>query len=380
MTFHTKLLFNYCAKVTITQDRGDTCRAYAAQVQSFLRDTFSLSLWPKDIMASLGPVVRGLTRMKDYVARWREGLSGSDLMVLKLTLMQWCRQGLKVQANEHHTWDERLVDSVMASFEFAYGETFRYGEATTPEGDDFNMVNRLTRKSVKVKASGNDSPDIMVCKAPGFKKTNKFSGMELTHQISQDEPINWPTAVSRMVSSDPIKKEDEESTPLFRDTRYCKHQRKDGTFAGGGKPLNPRFIRNVLRRIVKANRDWFGTRTPEQFGVHSFRIGAMNDYLDAGADYFEISSMGRWCSTSVLDYHRMKRETQHEWKRKALHHSLSNALRPGAEANIAKKTLELTKLMRSRAAAMATKIAAAPRHKKARQTTLTHWARMARAR
>jgi hypothetical protein len=133
--------------------------------------------------------------------------------------------------------------------------------------------------------------------------------------------------MARMIASDPVRYEDRHRTPLFRDTRGLRDL-GDGTFEGGGKPLSNAFIRKLIRQLVRANPEWFGARDPESFGIHAFRIGAMNDLLDAGADFFVISALGRWVSQSVMDYHRMKRSTEYAWRKKATNLSLASAGNP----------------------------------------------------
>lgn len=336
-------------------------------------------MWPKEILDESKALVHGLSRMKQYVARWREGFSGRDMLVLKSTLLRWCRIGRRVQSNEPHIWDERLTQSFLAAIEFAHGETFRFGEATTPDGDAFDPVTRLSRDSVSVSRSGNANPDVMSMAAPGYKSTNRFQGQALTMEIHEDDVVNWPSAVERLLRVDPVDPAKARNTPLFRDTRYCR-QLRNGLFASGGNPLSPRFVRKILRDIVGDNRDWFGTRLPTMFGVHSFRIGAMNDYLDAGVDYFEISALGRWTSSSVMDYHRMRRSSAHAWKRKALHQSLSALDRPAAEADVSARVMSLRAAMRARALpeVLFAPAAVARPQRVSRQTSLLDWARSVR--
>ena len=377
--FHSELLFNYCAMVTVTQDRADTCKTYAKQVQAFFRKTYKCDLWTKPMLAELHPLVKGLTRLKNYVARWREGISGGDMVVIKETILRWARQGLRVQPGRPEVWDARLAASVIGSFEFAYGETFRYGEATCPDGEVFDPILRLSREHAKIHAGASDQPDVMVMRAPGYKVINKFQGVELTDQILPGDAVNWPTAVQHLMSVDKVRPEDAGDTPMFRDTRRIR-RRRDGFFEGGGHPLKPRFIREVIRRVVTANQDWFGSRLPAHFGVHSFRIGSMNDLLDAGADYFEVSTLGRWSSASVMDYHRMARDRQHSWKRRALHTSLATADRTRTGADIGARAQRLAKFVQKHAASDIVSHHESPKARRSStQTSITQWTQRIRS-
>ena len=143
----------------------------------------------------------------------------------------------------------------------------------------------------------------MTMKPPWYKVQNRYAGNELTSTVRTEDELNWPAAILVMNGAVPMLDKDKANTPLFRDTRGVA-RRKDGTFPAGGSPLPYKFVLKVLRELITVNADYFGTRAPKDFGLHSFRIGGMNDLVDSGASFFVVSALGRWTSQSVMDYHR----------------------------------------------------------------------------
>jgi hypothetical protein len=332
--FHGLLLSHYCARVARTQRKPDTCKVYARRVQQFWIKTYRTTLWSDQHFTDLAPVTAGMARISTYVAQWREGLTAADTYVLIRTLRRWHAEGRRISPNRRATWDTRLVNTICASFEFAYGELFRYGEATSPDGDEFDPRTRLTRahRRVVVHVADGAPSKTTILRPPKYKSPNRYSGVELTGEHCASDPLNWPHAMERMLESDPVQHSDMARTPLFRDTRGLQRTR-DGNYEGGGKPLSNSFIRGLIRRLVKANPAWFGARDPASFGIHAFRIGAMNDLIDAGADYFVTSALGRWVSQSVMDYHRMKRPTEYAWRKRAMNVSLASTGEPSVPSH-----------------------------------------------
>lgn len=155
--------------------------------------------------------------------------------------------------------------------------------------------------------------------APRCKVSNYHTGFDLSSIIDHDAPINWPSAVMRMLQSDPSPTDVEAAgrTPLFRDVRNI------GKGDPGGEPLKGYWMRRLIQSLVAECSVWFGSdRKPEDFGIHSFRIGKLNDLLQAGATVFEVSTMGRWVSDAVLRYHRLTLEAATALRAKATQGSL----------------------------------------------------------
>ena len=197
------------------------------------------------------------------------------------------------------------------------------GEALTPQAQEFDHTERLTRGSYRIEQAAGHAP-LMTMTPPLYKVTNKFSGHQLTGTVREDDPLNWPKAIIVLDGIVPMHPADKAITPLFRDTRGVQ-RRKDGTFPAGGKPLPYKFVLSTLRELIRVNTRHFGTRTPGTFGLHSFRIGGMNDLVDSGASFFVVSALGRWTSQSVMDYHRMTRESEDQWQRRAIQYALTQA-------------------------------------------------------
>jgi hypothetical protein len=167
-----------------------------------------------------------------------------------------------------------------------------------------------------------------------FKVHNKFSSDYITGEIVPTDPLNWPSHILQMMKLDPVLPEWRSRTPLFRDTRGLQRD-QHGRFPpgsaihGGGNALKYRDMLATLRKAIDAESGagkWFSGRPSSEFGLHSFRIGCMNDLVAAGASYFVVSAMGRWTSESVMEYHRMQTSTAHHWARRAKHHAMSEAL------------------------------------------------------
>ena len=339
-SLHLQILAAYCMEVTRTHQKANTCRQYASHVNSYWRAKYKLTLWPPRLFEELKPLTDGLLRTKDYVARFRDGLSGADIMTIKKTILSWARSGKRISPRSAHHWDDRMAASAIGALEMAYGLTFRFGEVTCPDQEDFEYLasRRLTRNSASVIKGPAGHFDILKLKAPRFKSNNKYSGQELTGEIVHSDPLNWASALIHMKHVDPVAHAndfspeahaDRQITPMFRDTRGLHRIPGSSLYPAGGNPISVRFMReHVIRAAVKARPDWFGTRLPETFGAHSCRIGSLNDYIDAGGSFFECSAAGRWTSQSILDYHRLSREKRHEWQRRIVHTSLAAAGRP----------------------------------------------------
>ena len=122
---------------------------------------------------------------------------------------------------------------------------------------------------------------------PGkFKVKNSFSSEWITCEIRPDGPLNWPTAISKMMELDPVHdQQDRLNTPLFRDTRGLiwdpALNKGSGGFPPGTKPMGgadalPYYdMLTILRALIQAESGhgmWFEGRSGP-FGLHSFRIG-----------------------------------------------------------------------------------------------------------
>lgn len=383
---HSVVLELYLADTTSTQERADTCLTYARRANTAWLHQYKTPLWSQDMLEAAKPLVKGLAKLKDFHKRYKEGLTAADITVLLATLDKWRRQGRRVsrQVRWGH-WDDRLAANVSGAIQFCYANVFRFGDANCAAGEEWDPMERLTRASVSYSTSVPGHPQEMHMDPPKYKCANRHTGHKITG-VFEDGPINWPCAVDHLMACDPVAANRTDVTPLFRDTRniHLDAKAKDGTYVAAGPPLRGPFIRTVIMQLIRENPKWFGTRDPLHFGTHSLRIGAMNDLLDSGADYFTISALGRWASTAVLDYHRMSRDKAHGWHARAIAQAVKTAREKGAghEAYLESASSSSCLRLRTqrRASAVACTSSGRARVAAARsQTTLVSWSRTGRS-
>ena len=280
---HLALLTAYCSSVTKTHKTSSTCRSYASKVAGLWEQAYGVPLWPDSMFKDIKPYMDGLFKIKMFVAEKREGLNAPDTLVLCQTVTAWAKANRRIMARGHHVWGGHFAAATIASFQFANGEVFRFGEATCPAGKDFDIAYGLTQGDVSIVPGKPGQPDVMKIKPNKFKVRNSHSSEYITGEIRPDDPLNWPTAIQHMMMLDPIHSQEERlRTPLFRDTRHLSWDKVRGGFPpgtakeGGGDSLPYRTMLKILRELIQAEsgRDkWFEGR-PGPFGLHSFRIGS----------------------------------------------------------------------------------------------------------
>ena len=344
---HATLLSIYIAEVTQTQERADTSVAYARLVSNTWKRLYKTTLWPQPMFDNIKPMIKGLAKIKDFAKREREGFSATDVAVIVRTLNSWERQGRTIgKGKRHGVWDKRLVANVAGSIVFTYANMYRYGDATCPDKEKWCAEERFSRASVRYAPIVQGTPREICLDPPNNKVANMHTGRVISGLFAEDS-INWPTAIDHLMAVDPIPHHLRHKTPLFRDSRKSalNSTLRDGTYEAGGVPLDGAFVRRTLHTIVRENPEWFGNRTEELFGVHSFRIGKLNDCLDAGASYFQCLSLGRWASDSVFKYHRMSKNRAHEWQKKSADTAFKGAkaemLREGVDESLANKRMSI---------------------------------------
>ena len=338
---HETLLAIYVAEVTQTQQRACTAKTYARNVTKSWKNMFHTTLWPEYMFeGEIKTTIKGLERIKQFITRQREGFSAADVAILIKTLREWGRSNKRIGKTRNH-WDQRLVASMVALITFCFNKLYRVGDATCSEREQWDPRDRFSRASVSYSEHIEGVPREVTLDPPANKVSNKYTGHPISGQFSE-ESINWASTLDHLIAVDPVAEHLKHKTPLFRDTRGINMcgKAKDGTFEAGGKPLSVSFVRETLKNLVKANKVWFGDRAAEDFGAHSLRIGAMNAALDAGASYFEICALGRWCSEAVLDYHRMPKAKAHEWQRRSAANSFEASIKGMREAGVSEKLVQ----------------------------------------
>ena len=335
VNFHMALLTAFCSKVTATHKTAATCKKYASQVANHWYRAYRVQLWTEAMFRDMKPYMQGLFKIKAYVAEKRLGLSAPDVLVIDNTLKSWSAAGRPITARgDRWRWGGHFTLAVSGSHKFAYGAAMRYGEATLPNGKVWDPVDHLSQADIKIVPGIRGGPLIMKVVPPRFKVANRHSSEFITEEIHPEDPLNWPAAIIRMMKLDPVEEKWKALTPLFRDTRHLVRDPITGRFPpgaavhGGGDALPYKLMLTVLRKAIAAESGpgmWFEGRPDSGFGLHSFRIGRMNDYVDAGASYFVVSAAGRWTSQSVMDYHRMQQSTANRWAHRATQCALGKA-------------------------------------------------------
>ena len=340
-TMHETLLDIYVVEISKGHQRAETAVTYARSVAKSWIRVHGTVLWPEPMFEQLKDTTKGFARIKDFAKRERAGLTAADITVLLATLQEWVRTGKQWGRRAREVWDTRLAASVSAALCFCYGLLYRFGDATVPDGEDFDPRERLTRASVWHSEKQAGVPATMSVDPPVNKCANVHTGRMLSGLFSSDS-INWPTAVDNLMACDPVASHLRHTTPLFRDTRTSKLDSKarNGTYEAGGLPLSGKFMRRVIRGLVADNKFWFGDRVPSLFGVHSMRIGALNDALDSGATLFDVVSLGRWTSESVFAYHRMPRAKRHEWQKRSIDVSRGTARADMIKAGVSEEVAD----------------------------------------
>ena len=158
----------YCEHVTTTQQKAATCKTYARKVNTFWQSMYGRTLWTEYMFSELKDYLDGLSKIKHFVTKFRDGLRAPDVCVINKTLKRW--NGLPIGAASNHfrsstmppppRWNNALITTFCALFEFVYGEKFRTGEALTPQAAEFDPTIRLTRASYTVtQAAGHLPPN-----------------------------------------------------------------------------------------------------------------------------------------------------------------------------------------------------------------------------
>ena len=317
--YHCWLLAHFVCYVNQTHMLVSTSLGYAKKVNVHWKVAFKHVLWTDDMFASLKPVTDGLKNMNLAVRQRREGLSAADICVLSAALRRRIGTVERPSWRGLYLYDDRLVETVIALWHFVYSEAYRYGDATCPDDGPFEAKFRLTRDGVKFSAPTSEGRQTVTLPCPRTKVTNWHTGFAMSSTVDDNAKINWGASLNRMIALDPTptRADIAAETPLFRDVRNVPLGQ------GGGLPIKGRWMRSLIRSLVQENPGWFGDRVAKDFGIHAFRIGRLNDLLDAGASMFQVSSLGRWVSDSVLRYHRMSQEAAAALHAKALEASLT---------------------------------------------------------
>lgn len=323
--YHVFLLAHYVCHVNTTHKQVSTSVGYARAVSKHWEVTYRHVLWTEKMFDEVVPMLKGLKNLNMAVSKVRDGLTGADICILAKALRARVTRGECARPSKAglYMYDERLVESIIASWHFCYQECFRFGDATSPDNTPFNPKFRLTRDDIRYSKPVKGHKQTITVPAPKMKVTNRHTGFAIVGEIDDDAPINWAASVDRMLVLDPspTDKATAAVTPLFRNVLNVS------LGAGGGLPFTGRWMRALIRSLVDECEVHFGPRVSADFGVHSFRIGKLNDMLQAGATMFQVSTMGRWVSDAVLRYHRMTQEAS-----TALHNRAVDCSLVGADA------------------------------------------------
>ena len=99
-------------------------RPHIKSLISNVRGGAETELWPTYMIDELGDYMDGLTKLKRFISKFRDGLRAGDVCVLTNTLKRW--HGLPVGSGTRHfkktsakqvVWDEALITTFCALFE-----------------------------------------------------------------------------------------------------------------------------------------------------------------------------------------------------------------------------------------------------------------------
>ena len=253
-----------------------TASAYfgAAQAWHLRRNGIRLAAGIK--LERLTQMLKGLTRIHgDGARRVRRGLRARDLRVAMDLL-------LDPRVPEHA--------NMRAALATAWQGLLRGAEFTTDKQWDSELD--LARGDVAALSALR-----FVLMMRPSKNMNHLKGKTVPLVIGAGgQFIDAVAEMQNMLEVDPSMAGKEASTPLFRD-RW-------------GKALTGTHMRNW----IKAAMNTIGLN-PDQFGLHSLRIGGATALFAAGADPLVIRTMGRWSSDCYRLYVRACFSQTQGWTR-----------------------------------------------------------------
>ena len=252
----------------------ETARKYVGQVVAWMRRVHSA-----DFAGGLD-----LHNLKDLVKGMRRELGERKKRVRWGVRTQQLRQAMDANIPRAASRDAQAWRATLAT---AFCGLLRGAEVGLPDGESFNALKHLKRADIRfVWDDGVLTVLLRVHARKGKMLTGKHNTVYLRSGGTLIDPV---IELLRMVQMDPVPKDQESSTPLFRSARGAAFTRRD------------------VAAMVKALMKSIGL-DPAMFGAHSLRIGGATAALAAGVSPTLIRISWRWASDVYEIYCRLSRQ------------------------------------------------------------------------
>ena len=248
-----------------------TVMKYVSQVRAWHLRTQGTHLCGDLDYARVRDVVRGIERLVPQPAkRQRWGVRTQDLAEAM-----------------HRFLDDTSAHDTMwrAALSVAFCGLLRGAEFALQKGETFDTLRHLTRADVQFRVATDGSEYVVLRMRPAKQRgATKSVPLLLGGGGSIIDPVR---ALRMMFEADPVAKELEASTPLFR-----RH----------GLPITVPQVRAAVKQLMaKIGLD------ARRFGAHSLRIGGATAALAANMSPAAIRAAGRWSSDVYVLYTRASR-------------------------------------------------------------------------
>jgi hypothetical protein len=268
------LLVDFCLWLALAKPSGKpiSCKTilkYLSQVRAWHLRVYRTAICGDLDTKLFRDLMRGVARLvKQPQKRRRWGVRTQDLSKV---------------IDEYLGGDSAAEANWAAALTVAFCGLLRAAELSLQSGEDFDPEYHLTRADVKFRtdASGREVAILIMRPAKGKPGREKEVPIFFTAGGTLLDPVR---ALKRLWALDPVPKELEAVTPLFRH---------------GGDALRVADV----RRMVKALMARLGLPA-ERYGAHSLRIGGATAGLAANVSELALRTAGRWSSDCYKLYAR----------------------------------------------------------------------------
>ena len=235
-----------------------------------------------------------LTRLKDMFRGMRREIALPPRRLRFGVRTQQLQQGLRLlestAADSAATRADKL--NVQAALATAFTGLMRGAEFALQPGQTFDSSQHLTRSDLSFFTNENGIMCAAIMMRP-CKSGRYLHGKQFRLVLCGGGTlVDAVAALWRLVHEDPVPKEKQASTPLFRTHR-----------AGTPSAMTVDQIREIVKAMMQALGE-----DPSLFGAHSLRIGGATAALTAGIHPSIIRLCGRWNSDLWEIYARVSRE------------------------------------------------------------------------
>ena len=200
-------------------------------------------------------------------------------------------------------WDAIELINVTAALELAFCGLLRSAEFCPKTTTNWHKAaTRLTRAHVEFVPSA-DAPQlalVFIAKAKGPSSVDQYNDRNpLVLPMDAAAPVNACRALWNLFKVDKVAEEAHSTTPLFRDVR---------------RAAKPPLVYKQMLQALRTLLTFIPDMSPEQYGLHSLRIGGATALLAAGCPPQIIQAMGRWSSDIYRLYCRANLHDMTKWQ------------------------------------------------------------------